>query len=346
MASDIESSVLRRMTTEARAPNRVPSVAATLQLACAQAADKALSLPMEVTGAECSYLPHDEVKEVLPERALFAVLEGPAPGFLAVTLPIVGGIVENQTIGRIFSTQSTDREATRVDAALIAPFVDVALARFGASLCDAGMTSWGQGVGFGAMVPDRRSLMLTLPVSGYHVFVQELDIGTGQRAGQLIFGFGDVPQECLADQVTDKSDVSGATVRAGVLASPAQLEAVIARLALPLSQLQSLNPGDTLPIPPDSLRNAGLEAVGGDSAILVALGQLNGFRAVRIKGNSPPPIDTTESHLIETTPSSDIAEAVTLGPPDDSEPPGSPTPPEGLDELLAEVEMGDVLKPV
>lgn len=308
MTGDIKDSVLRRMTVDVQAASQQPSVMALLRLSLEQASDRALGLPLEVKATESHVMSREALGAHLSESALFAVLEGQVSGFLTVDCPLVGGIVEHQTIGHILAKGQLDRKPTRVDAALVAPFVDAALERITRAAQSVDAAPWAQGLAFGAMVSDRRSLLLALPVRDYHVYSFDLQVGEGQRQGRVTLGFGDLPQEVEGDPVEGNSGAVGrATVRAGVLSAPARLDAVIARLSVPLRELQSLKVGDTLSIPADALRRTRLEARGTDHAIRVSLGQLNGFRAVRLLSEETGEKGSGESARLVTQKDTELA---------------------------------------
>lgn len=359
MDSDKHSSVLRRMTTDARVPLRSLSVVGLLRLACEQAAEQALALPLEVQESTDQLRAFEVLIDHMPKDALFAVLEGSVPGFLAIDLPVMGAIVEHQTIGRILPQTATDRTPTRVDAALIAPFVDAILSRFTQALQAEGAAPWGQGVAYGAMVSGRREMLLALPVRDYHVFRFSLSIGGGQRSGHVVFGFGDPPREPEIDEAVPEDQDEAQSLRAGAMMAPVQLDAVVARLSIPLQQLQNLQPEATLPIPSDALGQAQLESGGPDHAIPVTLGQLNGFRAVRLRRAAGRAPEQAIPETAQTDPQHGEAKAATVrdtaGPTADiadtpiapsKGPEGDVVGPDDLDALLEVAEAGDMLTPV
>lgn len=331
-----------------------------LRLASEQAASAELGLPFELADVSEVEKQREELSETLPESALFLVLEGQVPGLLVMDSSLIGGIVEHLTVGCIISKEQVSRPPTRVDAALIAPFVDGALSRFSRAAEAADIAPWGQGLAFGAMVPDRRSLLLALPVRDYHVFSCDLRLGEGLRQGRLILGFGERPQEVEGNSVERTSGGAGrATVRAGVLSAPARLDAVIARLSVRLKDLQALKVGDTLTLPADALRRTRLEAKGTDHGIRVSLGQLNGFRAVRLVTSDQRSSEPSEGGEVVGGTVRDLslgsaAEPVPQIVQDSAGAPASGhvavTGPEGgyddLDTLLEAAEDVDVLTPV
>lgn len=283
MTGDAETSILRKMTGVRHENQREPPVSVLLRRACERAALDLLGLALEVTAIHQTLCPQHKLAERLPEKAMLAVLEGPSPGSLAMDLAVLNGLVEFLTIGSILPNPPVGRPPSRVDAALIAPLIDATLAGFSAALTEAGIAPWGQGAAFGAMLPDSRTLMLALGEGPFHLFELSISLCGGARKGQLLFGLAEV---CAAEEHAGKNATESEgtqALRQSVMASPAIFDAVLSRLSLPLSQLQSLKVGDLLPLSADVLPQTRLEAASAETAIPVVLGQLNGFRAVRLK---------------------------------------------------------------
>ena len=69
-----------------------------------------------------------------------------------------------------------------------------------------------------------------------------------------------------------------------VMQAQAEVMAVLTRISLPFDELQKLQPGQILPIGAAALQTAALEAGQGQRVADVALGHINGFRAVRLSG--------------------------------------------------------------
>ena len=62
------------------------------------------------------------------------------------------------------------------------------------------------------------------------------------------------------------------------------MQAILTRIHIPLAKVQSLKPGDVLEISANALTSASLVVDGGHVAARGKMGQMNGFRAVRIGG--------------------------------------------------------------
>ena len=361
MSETAKRSILHKMASP-KAGAGLP-VARQLRRALETAADRRFGLPVEVRGVHQSLRPLEEVRGLLDGSGFLALLEGqPGAGF-GLDMGLLGGLVEHQTIGHILPRAEPGRAPTRVDAALLAPLLDECLERFGAALAADGSGPWGRGYGFGAMVGTARALVLALSEGLYHVFELDVALMGGAREGRMVFAFPDKVQQVAPEDPEDRAPVPpGESLRAGVLTAQATLNAVLPRVTLPLARLQGLQVGETIALPPGALKEARLEMGAETGGLPVALGQLHGFRAVRLRagqvrardGAADPEQDAGQPSLREAlaeTP--DVADlpleavAVTR----EAESPDEPDPEEraiedgleDLDDLLGEAEIETAL---
>jgi flagellar motor switch protein FliM len=164
---------------------------------------------------------------------------------------------------------------------MAAPLIDRMLARFEEALRPTKESAWAEGYRFGAMVEDVRGLELALDAHEFHLFRMQLDIGGGAKSGRMVLVLPD-----RARPVPDEAEVQETEAEPGcgsaVLAAPVDMTAVLARISLPFDELQALQPGQVLTLAGDALHQAVLEVAQGHRVAEVTLGQLNGFRAVRL----------------------------------------------------------------
>jgi flagellar motor switch protein FliM len=287
MPETAKSSTLHKMTAP-KSGAGLP-VARQLRRALETGADKRLGLPLEVRSVHQSLRPLEEVRGLLEGSGFLALLEGrPGAGF-GLDMTVLTGLVEHQTIGHILPRSDMTRGPTRVDAALLAPLLDDSLGRFDNALREDGGGPWGLGYGFGAMVGTARALVLALSEGLYHVFELDLALMGGVREGRMVFAFPDKVEATPPKEAPAPDPVPpGESLRAGVLTAQATLDAVLARVSMPLARFQGLSVGDTIPLPPGALKDARLEMGAKAGGVPVTLGQLHGFRAVRLKAGQIP----------------------------------------------------------
>ncbi|WP_407495547.1 FliM/FliN family flagellar motor switch protein [Pseudooceanicola sp. MF1-13] len=277
------NAVLRRKASAAKEvwQARAMSPAKALRLSLARSAEDLWDLALAASGISLSEEPLDAVIDALPDDGLITLLDGPegAIGAAFFQFPVVSGLVEVQTIGKVSKLAPDPRRVTRTDAAMVAPLIDATLERFEALLDETGGADWAKGFRFGSMMDSARLLSLALRATDFHVFRVTLDLAA-EREGEAMLIFP-VIEAAVLDTPAGSAGTSAA-LEASVMQAPAELRAVLHRFSLPLSAISALKPGDTLPIPAEAIGQTELE-VGAQSVLIQSrLGQMNGMRAVRL----------------------------------------------------------------
>lgn len=284
------SDVLRRKARIGREEHqaRVMSPQRAMRLGMARAADDLFDLPLSVSAVQLETAGQTETLKAFRDTDLLMVLDGPegAIGAASVEMPILAGLIEMQTMGHLLSVAPEPRAPTQTDAALMAPLLDASLEGFVENLADSPEAQWGDGVRFGARVESARMLSLLLEAPDFHLFRLDIALGEGARVGGLVIALPVPVSAPIEAQAHGDGNSPGAReVRMGqgaLLAAEAPLTAVLHRIRMPLARVSELAPGDRLLIPRDALSDTRLEA-GKESAMRKCrLGQINGFRAVRL----------------------------------------------------------------
>ncbi|MDP2062620.1 MAG: FliM/FliN family flagellar motor switch protein [Phaeovulum sp.] len=301
MTEDKLHSVIRRKAGAGRASHGPAQMTAAraLGLSLAKAAQDGMALALRVLRVEERRLSLAELTEAIEERALLAVLEGPAEGLgLAAIAPsLLAALIEVQTTGRLGATAPPARRPTRTDAAMAAGFIDAALAGFEEMLAELPEIVWAGGFRYASYLDDPRPLGLLLEDAGFRVLQLELALGpSGQRKGGLVLalpatGRGGGPRRVPGTggqtvSATDAAEAEAARWQADiervVQHAPVTLDAVLYRLTLPLSAVLTFAPGSELPLPAAALEELRLEGYGHRLLAHGRLGQNRGFRAVRL----------------------------------------------------------------
>jgi len=305
---DKVQSVIRRKAEAGRVPpEAAPMTAArALGLALAKAAQDGMALPLRVTRIEERRLSLAELPEAIEDRALLAVLEGPAEGLgLAAIAPsLLAALIEVQTTGRLSPAPPAARRATRTDAVMVAGFIDHALAGFEEILAELPEIVWAGGFRYASYLDDPRPLGLLLEDIAFRVLQLDLALGQGgERTGGLVLalpanGRGAAPRPAAGANAQAGAPAAGSLADAKrwskdmervVLQAPAVLDAVLHRLTLPLSAVLALAPGAELPVPLAALEDLRVEGQGGRLLARGRLGQNRGFRAVRLVNEAAEP---------------------------------------------------------
>ena len=284
--------VIRRKVAAARAEvaSGGPGADRCWRLALARAARDKLKTTLEFRSLALDRRSLGELVELAPERALIAVLDGPAEGLGVIMLDpqVLAGFIEAQTIGKIKSTELTARKPTRTDAAMVAGLIDTALRGLEQALSDEADLVWAGGFRYASFLDDPRPLGLLLEDASYRVLKAVVDLGGGARSGEILLalpaeGRGLMPTS--RSGAGDEADHGHAFMQAlGERVNGAQggLDAVLARLTLPLNDVLSLTEGALLALPQAGLDRISLEGLDGRRVAEGRLGQNRGMRAIRL----------------------------------------------------------------
>ncbi|MDP3960064.1 MAG: FliM/FliN family flagellar motor switch protein [Pseudorhodobacter sp.] len=259
-------------------------------LALARAARDGMALRLEVAVVTVQRLSLTELLELPPEHALIAVLEGPGDGLGVIMLapPVLAGLIEAQTTGKVATGPLTTRKPTRTDGAMVAEFLDRALEGLETALLAADDLIWAGGFRYASFMDDPRPLGLLLDDVPYRLVQAEVSLGGGAKSGSVLLalpaeGRGRRPQK--AGQAVPEAAagmVFSAALGEQVMASTCALEAVLYRMTIPLSAVMGLKPGEVVPLPRAALDQIRLEGIGGRRLGAGKLGQNRGMRAVRL----------------------------------------------------------------
>lgn len=260
------------------------------RLSFARAANATMALVSELGRMTADRRTLTELLDLCPESGLIAVLEGPAEGLgiLALSPPVLAGMIEMQTMGRVSPQPPVARKPTRTDAAMVAGFIDRALEDLEASLASDGDLIWAGGFRYASFLDDPRPLGLLLEDVPYRVLAAEVSLSRGAKAGQMLLALpaegrgkrpsaprapasGTLPTEAFAQALTDQ-----------IMASQSQLQAVLHRVTIPLSAVMGLKPGDLMPLPMAAIDRIVIEGLDGRNLAQGKLGQNRGMRAVRL----------------------------------------------------------------
>ncbi len=232
-----------------------------------------------------------EVLELVPDRALIALLDGPEGrhGVLALSAELMAGLIESQTIGRVLPAPPPPRRPTRTDAAMVMDGIDRALSGMEGEGPPADGLRWPAGYRYASFVEDPRPLGLLLDDLPYLVAQTVVGFGEGGRSGQLVLALpeGDrVTTPAAAARGPDPAAEFARMLSDTVGEADCTLEAVLARTVLPLQAVLALAPGQMLPLTGAALDRIVLEGMDGRPVARARLGQARGLRALRLTGEA------------------------------------------------------------
>lgn len=292
--------VLRRkvMAGQSAPPDGGPGADRAWRLGFARAARDMMQLPVDFIGLTVARLSLAELLDLPPERALILMLEGPEDGLglLILSPDLLTALVEVLTMGRCGNQPPDSRKPTRTDAAMISPLADLALANLEESLAEEGDLVWTSGFRYASFIEEARPLGLLLEDVSYRTLSAKLSLFHGARVGDMVLvlpaeGRGRKPKakvRSLPDAVARPA--FAAALAARVDAAPCQMEAVLARLSMPLHTVTQLEVGQILALPTATLDRISLEGLDARRVTEGRLGQHRGMRAVRLTGEDMPQV--------------------------------------------------------
>lgn len=263
-----------------------------LRLSLARAARDAMGLALDVPRLTLDRRSLSELVDLLPDRGLMLMLDrdgGDGLGLLVLSPPVLSGLVEMLTTGRVTAAAPPARRPTRTDAAMLAAWVDAALTGLDAALAQDPARAWAGAWRYASFVEDARTLALLLDDAPLQVMKADVSLADGAKSGPVILALPDrapaLPRDGVAEPAPDPAFAAHLTAQ--VEAVPARLDAVVARLTMPLSHLSGLLPGEVLPLPLAGIDRVRLVGLDGRLVGEGRLGQARGLRAIRLTGDMP-----------------------------------------------------------
>lgn len=271
--------------------------------ALSKVAQDMFALPLQVLAISEGRRSLADMPEALEPLSLIALIEGPEEGLGILALPpeTLSVLLEVQTMGTLAKAAPPPRKPTRIDASMVADFLDTVLAGIEESLAETEAVVWAGGFRYASYLDDPRPLGLLLEDIGYRLWQVEMGFGAGaERRGKLVWavpvngrgqalrrwpGMTDTPTgpgPGAATLEVQKAAEWQSRLQASVMGAAAQIDAVLDRVSLPLSAVLRLRPGMSLPISADALENLTLEGAGRRRLATARLGQHRGQRAVRL----------------------------------------------------------------
>ena len=309
MVSTETQSILRRkaaLGTQQQVA-RAMSVAKAMRQSIAKLGKELFEMPLSAIGAVTEERQLSDLSEIVSDSALLCLLEGEDGriGAAIIGADIVGGLIQQQTMGHVSAAKGASRPMTQTDAAMCAPLLDSLFERVAPMLeleAEHGVIA---GYRFGARFEDARALDMALDMPEYFVVRLTLDLAGGTRQGEMSLILPMIPPaNASGPDALSKTDENGASctqMNDVAMGLPTELNMVLCKLSLKLAQVKRLAVGEVLRLPHNTFPETDIVTQTGKIIGSGVLGQVNGMRALRLKR---VPIHATqprrrESDLVE-----------------------------------------------
>lgn len=256
--------------------------AKALRLSVSRAAEKLWGLPVRIQGIHQEIIGQEEFLDSLDDSMLLMLTDGPmnALGTVAMDQQSVAALVEVQTMGTVLRARAAERQPTRTDASVCEPLVNEMLRGLSLNLAEDRNGWWADGFRYGDLVEDVRTLGLILTAPEMQVFRMSIDFDGGAKEGELILA---LPVREKPEKVERPSTGKPkADFGAEFENVEAELDVVLATLPMTLAEVERLEPGMRLELPPDALNKVRLCTGGTCPRLVGQMGQLDGFRALKL----------------------------------------------------------------
>lgn len=259
------------------------------RLGLGKAARDELKIQLEVEKLSIDRRSVAELVELVPDFALIAILNGPSAelGAIILSQTIVAGFIEAQTIGRVRGQDLLPRKPTRTDGAMVSGVIDSALSILEQSLSDTADIVWAGGFRCASFLEDPRPLPVVLEDAPLRVLTADVSLAGGLRKGKIYLALpaeGHTPL-FRVDVKAGQDDVTiafGAALQDRVDGANVQLDAVLARISLPMDDVLNMAQGMIVPLQDAALDMISIEGADGRCVALGKLGQNRGMRALRL----------------------------------------------------------------
>lgn len=269
---------------------RAMSPAKALRLSLCKSADDLLGLALSVITLEQVKISTHKLLAQLRDDGLMILLDGEsgARGMLMLDCQVVSALIETQITGQVRRAVAPQRSYTRTDAAMVAPLIDATLAGFDSQLAAAEDGYLPGQFRFGDRAEDARALSLVLKDGQFDFFRLTVDVAEGAKSGIILLALPCCKAGGHARKAADPAaGANQMSLEKMALNATVTLDAVAARLNMPLRDICNLAPGMVLPVARDSFSQSELTAPPRHVVSRVTLGQVNGMRAVRIMLPAP-----------------------------------------------------------
>lgn len=302
---DVPNPVLaQKLGLTGRAPSGADPKPATpmrqMRRALGRAADKAVGLSASVLGIAEEDLEAEQLIETGPEGwVVLGLRDGASAGLTGLFLidpALRSALVDMQTMGNLMPQSGDPRAVTRTDGVLAVPFA----ARLLSELSEAGFGAAQfnpAGYDLGP-IDDLRTAGLVMVQGGYRSWRITIQMGGTDAQGEMLIAMR--AKVSPAAETPKASTTWSNSLRGAVQDAPADLDAVLSKMTLPIHKIEAFEVGQVLKLAGTTVGSVHLAGPDGEIVTSARLGQVAGKRAVRIQAtqvqmqDAPPKIGAAD----------------------------------------------------
>lgn len=265
------------------------SVARAMRQSIAKIGKEMFEMSLSAIGVVTEERKSVNLHELINEDALLCLLEGDdgKVGAAIIGADIVGGLIQQQTMGDVSAATGAPCSMTKTDAAMCAPMLDALFERVAPMLEAEVERNIVGGFRFGTRFEDARALDMALDMQDYFVVRLTLDLAGGIKQGEMSLIVPKVPPaaEFGAETSSNKDDDSQLVSKMNdvVMKLPTELNMILCKISLELAQVEQLVVGETLALPHNTFPETEIVTANGNVIGSGVLGEVNGIRALRLK---------------------------------------------------------------
>ncbi|KQI70997.1 flagellar switch protein FliM [Loktanella sp. 5RATIMAR09] len=304
MTTGTQVTLLRRMTRpqgQGEAENPLTSSRA-VRLALTKAANDSVGLVLTVESVGEEVIALDDMLATLGADLMLVGLErdGALSGLIALDMEMRAAVLEMETMGTVLARPADTRAPTQTDKALCDPVLHSFLGAFPQAVLGTPLEGWMDGVAIGAKVESARAAGLVLMDRTYRIVRMSVDLGVADRRAQLVIALPLVEVAAVPEAAPPVPVDWHQIFRENVHDAPACLEALLYRAPISLATAQALQVGTVLPLPGCTVNSVRLLSPDGHEVAQAKLGQIGGYRAVRLEPAPAPQLAELPHQTITT----------------------------------------------
>ena len=292
MTTGTQATLLRRMTRpqgQVVAENPLTSSRA-VRLALTKAANDTAGLVLTVQSVAEEVTTLDDMLATLGDDLMLVGLDrdDALAGLIALDMEMRAAVLEMETMGAVLARPAETRAPTRTDQMLCDPLLRNFLVAFPGAVIGTPLEGWMDGATTGEKLDSARAAGLILTDCAYRIVRMSVDLGVADRRAMLVIVLPLV-EEAAVPEVAPPPPIDWQQIfRENVHNAPASLQALLYRAPISLATAQSLQVGSVLPLLGCSVNSVRLLSPDGQVVAQAKLGQIGGYRAVRLEAAPAP----------------------------------------------------------